>query len=62
MFGKVKPEIKATDVIIREAVADVLRARKGTIDPAQFHTRRLDLETLRPIRCGSAKADEERDE
>jgi 5'-nucleotidase len=61
MFGKQAPPVHPTDIIIRDAVADVLRARKGTIDPAQFATKRLDLEHKRPIRCGKG-GDQETDD
>jgi len=42
--------VHATDAIIREAVADVLRARKGSIDPAQLG-KRLDYPGKRPVTC-----------
>ena len=42
-----------TDVIIRDAIADVLRKRKGTIDPAKIlEHKRLDYQGTRPLRCG----------
>jgi 5'-nucleotidase len=50
--------IKMTDVIIRDAIADVLRKRKGKIDPASYHSatkRRIDYEGQRPVECQSAK-------
>jgi 5'-nucleotidase len=48
--------IHATDVIMRDGMADVLRARKGTpaatIDPAKIMAhRRLDYTGKRPVRC-----------
>jgi 5'-nucleotidase len=58
MFGKQAPPVRATDVIIREAIADVLRARKGTIDPAGFTAKRLELQRQRPIKCGKEQDDE----
>ena len=50
--------IKPTDVIIRDAMADVLRKQKGTIEPAKIfgpNAKRLDYEGKRPIECGGAK-------
>jgi hypothetical protein len=44
-----------TDVIIRDAIADVLRKKKGKLDPAQLLSptkRRLDYEGERPVECG----------
>ncbi len=68
VIGRLKlPEnaITATDTIIRDAMADVLRKQKGTIDPAKIfgpgHAR-MDFEGKRPIHCGSGGgrgADEE---
>ena len=52
MFGKPAPEITDTDVVIREAIAEVLRAKKGVIDPATYATKRLDYPGKRPVRCG----------
>lgn len=58
LIGRLKlPEgsVKVTDVIIRDAIADVLRKRKGTVDPDKLHSptvRRLDFEGTRPIECG----------
>jgi 5'-nucleotidase len=50
--------VRATDVIMRDAVADVLRARKGAIDPARL-TRRLDYPGERPVKCaGKDDADD----
>jgi 5'-nucleotidase/UDP-sugar diphosphatase len=50
--------IKVTDAVIRDALADVLRARKATprasIDPAQLYSAvrpRLDYEGKRPVDC-----------
>jgi len=59
LIGRLKlPEgsVKLTDVIIREAIADVLRKRKGSVDPDKLHSpavRRLDFEGARPMACGS---------
>ncbi|HEY5928440.1 MAG TPA: 5'-nucleotidase C-terminal domain-containing protein [Kofleriaceae bacterium] len=50
--------IKMTDVIIRDAIADILRKKKGKLDPAQLHSatkKRLDYEGQRPIACEGAK-------
>jgi 5'-nucleotidase len=59
LIGRLKlPDgaVKMTDVIIRDAIADVLRKRKGPLDPAQIVARkRLDYEGQRPVSCGSAK-------
>ncbi len=47
---------KVTDVIIRDAMADVLRKQKGTIHPATFYMparRRMDYEGERPVSCGT---------
>ena len=43
--------IHDTDVIIRDALAGVLRKRKGTIDPAALQ-HRLAYPGKRPVRCG----------
>jgi hypothetical protein len=51
--------IQMTDVIIRDAIADVLRKRKGKIDPATLLSptkKRLDYEGERPVLCGSKQA------
>ncbi len=51
--------IKLTDVIIRDAMADILRAKKGTVDPAKLFsatTRRLDYEGDRPVECSTKPA------
>ncbi|HEU0036630.1 MAG TPA: bifunctional UDP-sugar hydrolase/5'-nucleotidase [Kofleriaceae bacterium] len=59
LIGRLKlPEgsVKMTDVIIREAMADVLRKKKGTIDPAQLYSatkKRLDFVGNRPVECGA---------
>lgn len=48
--------ITITDVIIRDAIADILRKQKGTIDPAKLFSttvRRLDFEGKRPIECAA---------
>ena len=57
-IGKLKlpaAAIQATDVVIREAVADVVRKRKGALDAPPLD--RLDFEGKRPVRC--AKEPEE---
>ena len=46
--------IHATDAIIRDAMADGLRKRKGTIDAA--FKKRLDYEGDRPVSCASKSA------
>ena len=57
LIGRLKlPEgsIKIGNVIIREALADLLRKGKGTIDPAKLYsttTRRMDYEGNRPVEC-----------
>jgi 5'-nucleotidase len=65
MIGRLKlPEtaIHMTDVIIRDALADVLRsykAAKATIDPAKLVVAtkpRLDYPGKRPVTCGAASA------
>jgi 5'-nucleotidase len=53
--------IKMTDVIIRDAIADVIRKeskKKPKLDPAQLHSptkKRLDYEGTRPVECAGAK-------
>jgi 5'-nucleotidase len=55
LIGRLKlPDgsIKMTDVIIRDAMAEVLRKRKGSLDPAQILAKkRLDYEGQRPVSC-----------
>ena len=49
--------IKTTDVLIRDAMADVLRRSKETIDPVHRYGathERIDIEGARPITCGKA--------
>ncbi|MCX5747484.1 MAG: bifunctional UDP-sugar hydrolase/5'-nucleotidase [Proteobacteria bacterium] len=51
--------IQPTDVIIRDAMADVLRKQGGTLDPASYFSplkKRLDYEGQRPVSCGGAGA------
>lgn len=46
--------IKVTDVIIRDAIADILRKKKGTVDPDKLFSstvRRMDYEGNRPVEC-----------
>ena len=56
-IGRLKlPEgsIQITDVIIRDAIADVLRKRNGKLDPAQLFSatkKRLDYVGQRPVEC-----------
>ena len=43
-----------TNVIIRDALADLLRKSKGTIDPAKLYSatvKRMDYEGTRPVEC-----------
>jgi 5'-nucleotidase len=60
-IGRLKlPEgsIKMTDVIIRDAIADVLRKQKGKVDPARYFSptkKRLDYVGKRPVLCQTAK-------
>ena len=62
VIGRLKlPEgaIKLTDVIIRDGIADVLRKRKGTVDPDKLlspKVRRMDFEGTRPLACGARPA------
>ena len=49
--------VHVTDTIIRDAMADVLRARKGTVDPAQL-PRRLDYPGTRPVSCGGKREEQ----
>jgi 2',3'-cyclic-nucleotide 2'-phosphodiesterase (5'-nucleotidase family) len=47
--------VKMTDVIIRDAIAEILKKKKGTIDPAQLFSptkKRMDYEGNRPVECG----------
>jgi 5'-nucleotidase len=45
--------VKLTDVIIRDAMAEVLRKKKGTVDTAKIAaTKRLDYPGKRPVQCG----------
>ncbi len=59
LIGRLKlPDgaVKITDVIIRDAMADVLRKRRGPLDPAQIVAKkRLDYEGQRPVSCGGGK-------
>jgi len=59
LIGRLKlPEgsIKMTDTIIRDAMAEVLRKRKGAIDPGKVTSiKRLDYEGKRPVECGGGK-------
>ena len=57
LIGRLKlPDgaITITDVIIRDALADLLRKRKGTIEPAKLYSanvKRMDYEGTRPVEC-----------
>ena len=59
LIGRLKlPDgsVKMTDVVIRDAMADVLRKKKGSLDPAQIVAKkRLDYEGQRPVSCGGGK-------
>ncbi|HEY5933703.1 MAG TPA: bifunctional UDP-sugar hydrolase/5'-nucleotidase [Kofleriaceae bacterium] len=45
--------VKMTDAIIRDAMAEVLRKQKGTVDPAKYTAKkRLDYPGKRPVQCG----------
>src|SRR5439155_22660339 len=47
--------VQMTDEIIRDSIADVLRKKKGKLDPATLFSatkRRLDYEGERPVECG----------
>ena len=51
--------ITMTDTIIRDAIAEVLRKKKGRVDPAQLYNpakRRLDYVGKRPVECQGPKA------
>ncbi len=62
LIGRLKLPANAitqTDTIIRDAIADVLRKRKGKVDPAQLYSptkRRLDYEGQRPVTCQAPNA------
>jgi 2',3'-cyclic-nucleotide 2'-phosphodiesterase (5'-nucleotidase family) len=68
VIGRLKlPEgaIQMTDVIIRDAIADVLRKKKGKVDPAQLFSpakRRLDYEGERPVECGGKQQPKQQQE
>ncbi len=59
LIGRLKlPEgaVKMTDIIIRDALADLLRKKKGTVDPAKLLSatvKRMDFEGNRPVECGT---------
>jgi 5'-nucleotidase len=59
LIGRLKlPDgaVTMTDTIIRDAMAEVLRKRKGPLDPAQIVAKkRLDYEGQRPVTCGGGK-------
>jgi 5'-nucleotidase len=48
--------VQLTDTIIRDAVADVLRGKKTTIDPGKLAMHRLVYSGHRPVRCGAKAA------
>jgi 5'-nucleotidase len=48
--------VAMSDAIIRDAIADILRKKKGRVDPGQLYNpakRRLDYEGNRPVSCQS---------
>jgi 2',3'-cyclic-nucleotide 2'-phosphodiesterase (5'-nucleotidase family) len=47
-----------TDTIMRDAMAEMLRKRAGTLDPKQI-PKRLDYEGRRPVSCGGKHEDED---
>jgi 2',3'-cyclic-nucleotide 2'-phosphodiesterase (5'-nucleotidase family) len=57
LIGRLKlPEdaVKMTDVIIRDAMVDVLKKKQGTIDPKDYFSptkKRMDYEGERPVTC-----------
>ena len=67
LIGRLKlPEgsVKLTDVIIREAMVDVLKKRKGKLDPAQYFApakKRMDYPGERPVNCVPPTAPTKRD-
>ena len=67
LIGRLKlPEgsIKMTDVIIRDAMVEVLKKKKGTIDPKDYFSpakKRMDYEGERPVSCTKAPAKRERE-
>jgi 2',3'-cyclic-nucleotide 2'-phosphodiesterase (5'-nucleotidase family) len=56
LIGRLKladGSVKLTDVIIRDAMAEVLRKKKGTVDTAKIAAqKRLDYPGKRPVQCG----------
>jgi 5'-nucleotidase len=55
--------ITPTDIIIRDAMADVLRARHATIDPRELlgDHKRLSYPGQRPVKCGNGGGDDDHD-
>ena len=57
LIGRLKlpaTAIKITDVIIRDAIADILRKKPGSVEPAKLFSpavKRLDFEGPRPVEC-----------
>jgi 5'-nucleotidase len=66
LIGRLKlPEgsVKMTDLIIRDAMVDVLKKKKGTIDPKDYFSptkKRMDYEGERPVTCGPKTGTEKR--
>ncbi|HET9987897.1 MAG TPA: 5'-nucleotidase C-terminal domain-containing protein, partial [Kofleriaceae bacterium] len=65
VIGKLKlpaGAIKVTDVIMREAIADVLRKQRGkTLDPTKLFDathKRIDYEGKRPVVCAGSKPED----
>lgn len=60
LIGRLKlPEgsVKMTDVIIRDAMVEVLKKKKGTIDPRDYFSptkKRMDYEGERPVTCAKS--------
>ena len=59
LIGRLKlPDgaVTPSDVVIRDALAEQLKKKKGTLDPATLHSptvKRMDYEGTRPVSCGS---------
>ena len=60
LIGRLKlPEgsVKLTEVIIRDAMVEVLKKKKGTIDPKDYFSptkKRMDYEGERPVTCAKS--------
>jgi len=64
LIGRLRlPEgsVKMTDVIIRDAMVDVLKKQKGAvIDPDRLGKRRVEFDGQRPLECGPASGKRQR--